>query len=185
MNIYEVTWEADGTKHALTDALAAQRLCRTIGYLWLTSKRITLHSCVAENVPHYKRATGMSFYSSNRLPSQLDTSLDSSVAMDSVMLQLLSEDSACNDRASNLDQAVVVQGSLIVAVSYKDISNELSSEVRYWMGTDVQGPLYLWIGIANTTAQQGVYQTPFSTALAYATLGRPVAQVPVMLANNS
>ena len=175
---------------AAGDVASLTKMCRAIGYLWLVAK-------VSRSVTSLLKTAGaprLQFDTKMRLPGSIEPNdmfagkVPSSynpggVSADTMLGALVSIDSDCTDVINNLDQKLVKAGNLVVAVTKDgvDLSNEMSSELRIPLGNAAGGEQVLWIGRANTTAQDGVYNTPFSTAVAFATMGESVPQVPVVI----
>lgn len=165
------------------DAANAKQLCRAIGYLWLMSKNgMSIGTNLRTNVKGASTVI-LNFLSKYRLLSKLEPKTPDTAtggteynASANCVGALVSEDSACTDVITNLDQKLVVRGSLIVAVTLGgvDISDEMTTQIKLPIGTDGGGTQYLWVGLANTDQTDGIYPTPFSSALAYATLGQAV-----------
>jgi len=172
------------------DVAALTKMCRAIGYLWLVAK-------VSRSVANLIKTAGaprLQFDTKMRLPGSIEpndlfagkapTSYNpTAVSADTMLGALVSIDSDCTDVINNLDQKLVKAGNLVVAVTKggTDLSNEMSSELRIPLGNAAGGEQVLWIGRANTTAQDGVYSAPFSSAVAFATMGESVPQVPVVI----
>jgi len=197
MNTYVFNLGATKSDNVLAvDAGTLKQMCRAIGYLWLAAKdSMTLGSMVDPGDATIISPT-LTFASKKRLPSDIEppnlfagnTPYTYNPGGATYFVGYMpSQDVECTDVIPNLDQKLVKAGNLIVAVTRdnKNLSDQLSSEIRIPLGNDAGGEAQvLWIGVANTTAQQGVYEDPFSDAVAYATLGANVTQVPVLVAGS-
>jgi len=174
------------------DKPTLKTMCRAIGYLWLACKNSTTFG-TGDPTSAGKVNMSLIFSSKKRLPSDIEPpqlfdgnlpdvyNPGGTTFMEGYMSSI---DVECTDVIPNLDQRLVKAGNLIVAVTRDSVSlsDQLSSEVRIPLGTDAGGQgQALWIGVANTSAQQGVYDAPFSDAITYATLGMNVTQVPVVI----
>jgi len=100
------------------------------------------------------------------------------------------EDEQCTTVLNNQDKAVVDAGDFICAIlpPGADVSNELSSMLAVPVLDVNQVPTvfgYVVFGIANTTARDGVYQTPFAAACGYANFGPPSTWQAVVLPANA
>ncbi len=172
------------------DAVSATKLCRAFGYLWLMAKRgwtmgrkENLNKQGDNNQPNEYE---VHFQTAHVLPGALEPAFsgDGYGAAQQAGLMRSSYDDQANEIISNIDNRIVVKGSFIVALTLGgvDISNELDAQIRIPVGQDANGVQYLNCGIANTNAQDGVYNNPFSTALGFATLGSSQSNTPVLIA---
>lgn len=86
-----------------------------------------------------------------------------------VMYAITSEDRQASAELANLERAIVNQGDFIAAiVSINDsIDAQLLNSTVYRIGKGTN----LVLGVASQTAQMGVYETPFSAAMAYVNFG--------------
>jgi hypothetical protein len=181
MNTYTLSFLYDGTAVSNwtgADANAALLTCRRFGYLWLASKKTNIVTVrdiagVKFNADSFQNVC--EFMTPKRLPQSIDVP-DVGIVLTAANVtaaQLTSQDDQASDRLQNLDRPIVTRGSLIVAITLGgvDISNELTTQLRVPIGEDANGTQYLNIGTAAADAQDGVYNTPFAAALAFATLG--------------
>lgn len=174
------------TKEAgVTDPTAAEKLCRQIGYLWLNGKKSFggLRSAEISGDPAELQCwTGLDFMTDRRLPRSLEIGQLESITGGSVRA-LVSEDNGSDLIVQNLDRPIVQRGNLIVAISFVDVSAQLENYLSMVVGNDATlGNLMLYIGTATASAQEGVYDVPFSDAIAIANLGNST-NVPIVVSN--
>lgn len=192
MNVYSFRFPYGKTGGFVAgDASAAYRLCQRFGHLWLYGKGDSrkealpnvLTGAAATNpevVDGLKDSsanttdfavTAIDFKTKFRLPSTIDVpdSEGWSNAGPS-RFGLGSEDTAYNQRMNNAEGPILVAGNLVVAITLggKDVSGQLTTQLTFPVGIDAGGLQRLFIGIAAASAQDGVYDTPFSDALAWA-----------------
>jgi len=179
------------------DAAAATRLCAAIGHLWLGSKQIRSGSSgipVSEKVGFSSfdkgAITELDFMTPYLLPSSIDVKggqpYTGYTADASVIMGLAVQDDAMSNRMNNVGNTIVIAGALVVAITEGgvDISSQLSTQMRIPVGYDANGLQYLVLGFANTSAQDGVYPNPFTTALAFWSGGTGSQRnVPIMVTN--
>lgn len=193
LNTYSFGFGVDPTPNATFvagDAANAAKLCRAFGYLWLSAQRAWSTRAWMSLVKQGDKLSGtlvnVHFQTKKVLPGSLEPGFNGQAYAASGQAGLIraSYDDQCNDIISNLENKLVTKGCLIVAVTLGgvDVSNELDTELRIPVGQDANGIQYLVLGFANTNAQDGVYDTPFSTALAYSALGSSETNTPVLIA---
>lgn len=116
-----------------------------------------------------------------RLPSTLEvasTVVGGTVyndgAADMAIGMLTGIDSRFSAQLTNVDKPSVNRGDLVVATvpAAADVSDQLDEMIQVpWKGGS------LVVGVANTDQEDGVYDTPFADAVAYAVVGKPVREV--------
>lgn len=196
MNSYSFNFYNDTTSvigFASADAPSALRLCRSIGYLWMASKKIVSAGrpeIGAGKFTAAKAVITLDFLTPKRLPKSIEPQKTMQLmnGAGSASQMLVAIDDQMTDIVSNLDRPIVQKGSLIVAIVEGgiDISNELDMQLQIPCGMDANGQQYLVIGQATANAQDGVYATPFSVALAHAILDtRSSSNVPVLINTNN
>lgn len=194
MNTYSIRCFLDGNTPGpgwvAGDAASAARLCAVVGHLWMMSTKITSGGSPARTAGKFNAKDAefyLDFQTKLRLPSALDLPPLSAGQLFNAAAQcwgsLVAEDDSYTDRVTNLGRPIVVAGALIVALTRGgvDVTDELTTQLRFPVGVDANGIQYLNIGFATSNAQDGVYQTPFSTALAYWTGGTARTNVPVLV----
>lgn len=172
------------TGFVLGDKPEAGKFCAVLGHLWLGSKKInTTGLPVFDALATTKGVTDfgvqlIDFMTPKRLPGALDVNMMGSALMTyrgdkGACAFRTSEDDAYNDRMNNLGNPIVVAGALVVAITLGgvDISAELTTTLRIPCGQDTNGTQYVNIGFAAASAQEGVYDNPFSNALNFWTGG--------------
>lgn len=182
------------------DEASMTQLCRLIGYLWLYAKEVTMSRTLSYLYTTDPEPTVAGFngwelvFRCNMLPpddlnpnylGDYQIPPTPYTAAKDITGSLLNYDRSCTQTMEEVDQPVVAAGSLIVAVTLPGVSltNQLTNYVNYPLGggSGYNQQKKLWIGLAKANAQDGVYQNPFSTAFAYATLGRDIQQLPVLV----
>lgn len=179
------------------DKADAQKFCAVLGHLWLGSKQInttglpTMDLTFGTKLLTEYGVQFIDFMTPKRLPGALDVNMMGSSfvsyrADKGACAFRTSEDDAYNDRMNNLGNPIVVAGALVVAITMGgvDISAELTTTLRIPCGQDENGTQFVNIGFAAASAQEGVYDTPFSNALSFWTGGiGGQRNVPIVVTN--
>jgi len=84
-------------------------------------------------------------------------------------LSLVAKDSNMTSQIQNVERAIVNQGDFIAALAGTGV--DLSSQLVNAFQLIGPGGQTLWIGTASQSAQQGVYETPFSAADGFVNFG--------------
>lgn len=148
-------------------------MARTLGLLALTSREFEVEADFGTfsgaQVGARIRQTG-----AWRLPSTVGGSGGMFFAPDnSYAVQLTDGDTTFTQQVQNVERAIVQQGNFIAALAAKgvDLSDQLVSARVFNLKDDGPDTLVLWIGMASQSAQDGIYDTPFSTALGFVNFG--------------
>lgn len=163
------------------DAPTARTICRALANLLSGCAAFSVQSDLMDatggGVPRAKLTVTTPF----RLPTSLEPATDNGNATAYLGAAGLvayacrsMTDSRFSKELTNVDKPSVNRGDLIVAwvLTANDVSDQLDE-----MQTIVFTNGYLVIGQANTDQEEGVYQTPFVDAVAYAVVGAPVAAI--------
>lgn len=181
----------------IVDKPDAGKFCAVLGHLWLGSKQINTTGIPSTDLSFGAKGGNeygvqfIDFMTPKRLPGSLDVKMmgDSFVyyRTDKTACAFrTSEDDAYNDRMNNLGNPIVVAGALVVAITMGgvDISSELTTTLRIPCGQDANGTQFINIGFAAASAQDGVYDNPFSNALNFWTGGiGGQRNTPIMVTN--
>jgi len=163
------------------DAAAAGKLCAQVGHLWLGSRAMrTGYTPSGTPAGKFNNTQGVyehDFVTPLRLPSAIDPNevpaLDVVSIAGYTAIGVVIVDDAKTDRMNNQGNPIVIAGALVVALTLGgvDVTDEMTTTLRLPVGYDANGVQYLNVGFAAASAQDGVYNTPFSAALAYWTGG--------------
>jgi len=176
-----------------TNVATLQRFCKQVGYLLGTGGALRLHGNIGINTGAFVPTNAVtdnplvrfSIETKFRLPSALEppqmgaTTSGEIVTGGAICAMTLALDDTCSSVLPTLDKTIVTRGCMIVA--YVPASVDVSDQVDAQMNIPLCNGAYLMIGRANQDAQMGIYETPFSTATAFAIIGgQPVRSVAVV-----
>lgn len=160
MNQTFINWN-----NKLTAPADAKQACRVLGLLALMGSEFDV--LVTAYLPG--EATPDSVLYRVTHPLRLPFADNIAINVTGFLSSLVSRDSMMTQQIQNVERAIVNQGDFIAAIASSGV--DLSSQLVSAFQIVGAGQQVLWIGTASQSAQQGVYETPFSDAVAFVNFG--------------
>jgi len=174
------------TPPVIGDAAGLERLCKQLGYLYYSpggrltvNNRITIAAgaYVPTNAAAGNGAVELTFESRYQLPSSLMPPVIGATTSGEVLASAgggifaarTVSDDKCTTLLTGLDKPTVSKGAGIVA--YVPAGTDISDELDAQLTIPVCNGQQLIFGRAIQDAMQGIYDTPFSSAWAFAIMG--------------
>lgn len=150
----------------------AKALSRILGYMALTASEFHVTCDIkAGTPPALSNWVGIRTTNALRIPSSVMTGKVVQVgpAGNETLVAITCEDNQLTQQAANQERAMVNQGDFICAICAPGVS--VSDQLIIERVVPLLGGGTAVFGTASQTAENGVYQTPFSTAQAYTNFG--------------